>query len=49
MIDRALDHFRSRGTAAYQDFNAGSGPFIDRDLYLFGIDASFLAIERSPR
>ena len=38
MIERALDHFRNRGTAAYQDFNAGSGPFIDRDLYLFGID-----------
>jgi len=38
MIERALDHFRSRGTAAWQDFNAASGPFIDRDLYLFGID-----------
>jgi methyl-accepting chemotaxis protein len=38
MIHRALEHFRARGTAAYQDFNAGSGPFIDRDLYLFGID-----------
>jgi hypothetical protein len=38
MIGRALEHFRSRGTAAWQDFNAASGPFIDRDLYLFGID-----------
>ncbi len=38
MINRALEHFRSRGAAAYQDFNAASGPFIDRDLYLFGID-----------
>jgi hypothetical protein len=38
MIKRALELFRSRGTAAYQDFNAASGPFIDRDLYLFGID-----------
>ncbi len=38
MIKRALEHFRSRGSAAWQDFNAASGPFIDRDLYLFGID-----------
>ena len=38
MITRALEHFRSRGSAAFQDFNAGTGGFIDRDLYLFGID-----------
>ena len=27
MITRALEHFRSRGNAAWQDFNAASGPF----------------------
>ncbi len=40
MIGRALAHYRSRGSAAYADFNAAGGPFIDRDLYLFGIDDS---------
>ena len=40
MIERALAHHRSRGSAAYADFNAAGGPFIDRDLYLFGIDDS---------
>ncbi len=38
MIERALAHFRQRGTAAFADFNASGGRFIDRDLYLFGID-----------
>jgi len=38
IIERALRHHRARGANALQDFNAASGAFIDRDLYLFGID-----------
>ena len=38
MMERALQHYQGRGEQALQDFNAASGPFIDRDLYLFGID-----------
>lgn len=38
MIERALRHYRARGGNAVQDFNAARGAFIDRDLYLFGID-----------
>ncbi len=38
MVSRALEHYRNQGSAALRDFNAASGLFIDRDLYLFGID-----------
>lgn len=38
MIERALRHYQGRGASALQEFNAASGAFIDRDLYLFGID-----------
>jgi len=38
MIGRALQHFQTHGPRALQDFNAADGGFIDRDLYLFGID-----------
>jgi chromosome segregation ATPase len=38
MIERALQHFNSHGSRALPDFNQAGGSFIDRDLYLFGID-----------
>jgi len=38
MIERALGHFAAHGQRALQDFNEAGGAFIDRDLYLFGID-----------
>ena len=38
MIERALRHFKTQGQRALQDFNQAGGNFIDRDLYLFGID-----------
>ncbi len=38
MIERALRHYRTHGAQALHDFNASGGAFIDRDLYLFGID-----------
>jgi methyl-accepting chemotaxis protein len=38
MIEGALRHYRARGAQALHDFNASRGAFIDRDLYLFGID-----------
>jgi methyl-accepting chemotaxis protein len=40
MIKHALRHFQSCGQRALQDFNQAEGEFIDRDLYLFGIDDS---------
>jgi methyl-accepting chemotaxis protein len=38
MVERALSHFKRHGDRALQDFNQSGGEFMDRDLYLFGID-----------
>jgi len=38
MIRRAMQRFQARGAQALHEFNAAQGDFIDRDLYLFGID-----------
>jgi methyl-accepting chemotaxis protein len=38
MVQRALQHFKTHGGSAVADFNQAGGAFIDRDLYLFGID-----------
>jgi len=38
MVERALAHFKRHGERALRDFNQTGGDFIDRDLYLFGID-----------
>jgi methyl-accepting chemotaxis protein len=38
MVRRALQHFQTHGDSALADFNQAGGAFMDRDLYLFGID-----------
>jgi methyl-accepting chemotaxis protein len=38
MVERAQQHYQKHGQRALPEFNAAGGDFIDRDLYLFGID-----------
>ena len=38
MIEKALTHHQRHPQTAFADFNQAGGTFIDRDLYLFGID-----------
>ena len=38
MVERAMAHYQRHGERALNDFNQTGGDFIDRDMYLFGID-----------
>ena len=45
MLAKAAAHYKSAGRAqALKDFNARSGPFIDRDLYVFCIASDAITV-----